>query len=135
MSLGIETVPGRYAFLLVGRTMGTQWSQVLQQALLPLGKLHIVPQDEAVPAVIQSDYDVIIIDAGEVRDAALLASRLRARWPEARVVIATASPTWRRAREALRAGATDYIRKSLDEEELRSKIQAVLDAPPPSGPN
>ncbi len=94
-----------------------------------------MPQDEAMPAVIQSDYDVIIIDAGEVRDAALLASRLRARWPEARVVIATASPTWRRAREALRAGATDYIRKSLDEEELRSKIQAVLDAPPPSGPN
>jgi len=61
-------------------------------------------------------------------------SRLRAQQPEARIVIATTVPTWQRAREALRAGAADYIRKSLDEKELCSKIQAVLETPPPSWP-
>jgi DNA-binding NarL/FixJ family response regulator len=123
-----------YTFLLVGNRAKTQWALVLQQALSPLGRLHLVSEEEAVQAVVQSDYVVIIIDAGVVQDAALLTSRLRGQRPGVRVVVATASPTWRRAREALRAGAADYIRKSLDEQELHSKIQAVLERPPPPWP-
>jgi len=118
------------AFLLIGEKE-TQWSQVLRRALSPLGKLQVVGEEEAIQAVAQDDYGVIIVDAGAVGDVAALVSRLRAQRPQARVVVATASPTWRRAREALQAGAADYIRKSLNEKELRAKIQAVLKVPPP----
>ncbi len=121
-------------FLLIGEKKETQWPLVLQQALAPLGKLHVVAEEKAMQAIDQNDYSVIIIDAGAVRDAALLASRLRAQRLEARVVIATSSPTWQRARKALQAGAADYIRKSLNEKELRAKIQAVLKVPPPPWP-
>ncbi len=107
---------------------------VVQRALSPLGELQIVLEDKAVQAVIQGQYDVVLIDAGAVRDAPLLVSRLRAQRPSTRVVVATASPTWRRSREALQAGAADYIRKSLDEKDLRSTIQAVLETPPPPWP-
>jgi DNA-binding response OmpR family regulator len=71
------------------------------------------------------------VDAGAVRDAVLMVSRLRVQQPETRIVIATASPTWQRAREALRAGAADYVRKSLDEKGLRSKVQTVLERQSP----
>jgi DNA-binding NarL/FixJ family response regulator len=93
--------------------------------------LDIVGEREAVQAVVQSHRDLIIVDAGTVDDAALLTSFLRTEQPEARIIVATASPTWQRAREAMQAGAADYIRKSLDEKELRSKIETVLGRPAP----
>jgi DNA-binding response OmpR family regulator len=125
-----STVAG-YTFLLVGQTTETQWSSVLKEALSPLGSLQVVSEEGAVPAVIRTHYDLVIVDAGAVRDAVLLVSRLRVQQPETRIVIATASPTWQRAREALQAGAADYVRKSLDEKGLRSKVQAVLECPSP----
>lgn len=122
-----------YSFLLVGE-MGTRWSQALQRALLPLGKLSIMAEEEALRAITRSHYDAIVVDAGHVRDVVLIISHLRAKQPGARVVIATSSPTWQRAREALKTGAADYIRQSLDEKELHDKIKAVLELPPPSQP-
>jgi DNA-binding NarL/FixJ family response regulator len=119
------------SFLLVSDKRETRWSTVLQRALSALGKLDIVGEREAVQAVVQSHRDLIIVDAGTVDDAALLTSFLRTEQPEARIIVATASPTWQRAREAMQAGAADYIRKSLDEKELRSKIETVLGRPAP----
>ena len=119
------------SFLLIGEQPESQWPRILQQALSPLGKLAIVPEPEATQAAVQADYDVIIVDAGVVYDAALLTLRLRTKQPKARVIIVTASPTWRRARRALQSGAAHYIRKSFDTVELRSKIQEVLELPPP----
>ncbi len=123
----METGPGRYHFLLIGGTeMQMQWSLALQQALSPLGILRIVPEEEAVRAVTQDRYDAAIIDAGAVHDAILLISRVRAQQPELRIVVATASPTWHRAREAFLAGAADYVRKSLNVEKLLSTLNDIL---------
>jgi DNA-binding NarL/FixJ family response regulator len=119
------------SFLLVTEKRETRWSIVLQGALAALGTLEIVQEREAVGAIVQKPYDVIIVDAGTVEDAAALTSRLRTEQPEARIIVATASPTWQRAREAMQAGAADYMRKSLDEKELRSKIETVLGRPAP----
>jgi DNA-binding NarL/FixJ family response regulator len=123
------------AFLLVGIQTETLWTLVLQDVLSSLGELHIVSEDEALWTVAENPYDMVIVDASAVGDVPLLVSRLRDQQPQTRVVVVTASPTWRRARETLRAGAADYIRKSLDEEDLRSKIQAVLDSPLPPVPS
>jgi DNA-binding NarL/FixJ family response regulator len=134
-----------YSFLLIGRETKTGWSAVLQQALslsedsggraLPPDEpavLHPVTEEEAVQEVTLNRYDLVIVDAGYVHDVPELIFQLRSRRPRLRVVVATASPTWQRAREALKAGAADYIRKSLDRELLRSRIKTVLELPPPS---
>lgn len=130
----MEIVPEGYSFLLISEKAGTRWALILQHALSPLGQLRLVPEEEAAQAVSEGWYDAIIIDGGAVRDMVKLVFRLRVQQPQARIVVATASPTWKRSREVLRAGAVDYIRKSLDEQELRSKIQAVLEAPPSQSP-
>ncbi|MGQ9601044.1 MAG: response regulator [Anaerolineae bacterium] len=131
------TASGGYRFLLIGEKVETQWPLVLQRALSPLGKLRVISEEEAVQRVSREHYDVIIVDAGVVgdEDVVPLVSRLREQRPEARIVVATASPTWQRAREALQAGAAEYIRKSLDEKEIRSRIRAVLETPPPTSPD
>jgi DNA-binding response OmpR family regulator len=120
-------------FLLIGDIAESQWPLVLHQALLPLGELAIVQEEAAVQAITQTEYDVVIVDAGVVHHPPMLISRLHAQHPAVRIIVATASPTWRRARQVLHAGAVDYIRKSLNKRELRSQIEAVLAlSPPPS---
>lgn len=123
-----------YSFLLVGKQTDTLWPLVLQWALSSLGKLRTVLEEEALRVASEGSYDVIVVDSLAVRNVVLLVSRLHAQCPRSRIIVATASPTWQRAREALKAGAADYIRKSLDKEELRSKIEAVLELPPPPPP-
>jgi CheY-like chemotaxis protein len=125
----MESVLMKYKFLLIGEKAESQWPLVLERALFSLGKLQIMSEQEVLQTVVQSYYDAIIIDAGAVNDAVRLVSLLREQQPEARIVVATASPTWQRAREILQAGAADYIHKSLDEKQLQSEIRAVLGTP------
>jgi DNA-binding response OmpR family regulator len=117
-----------YTFLLIGEKMESMWPLILEQALLPLGPLRLVSEQVALWAISEDDYDVIIIDSGAVDDPVGLVSHLRERRPETRIIVATASPTWQRARDVLQAGADDYIRKSLDKEQLQTKIRAVVEA-------
>lgn len=128
-------MPEKWTFVLVSEEEETLWPQVLRRALSPLGELRILSEDKAVQVVTTSPTPLVILDAAVVRDVAGLTSRLKRERPDLHVVIATASPTWRRARQALQAGASDYIRKSLDEEELRAQIEAVLHLPPQRAPN
>jgi len=121
-------------FLLIGQETPTRWAGVLEQALAPLGELHRMAVDEFTHVNLQNRYDVIIIDAGAVSDVPPCILHLRQQWPTARIVVATASPTWQRAREAFLSGAADYIRKSLNPGTLRSKIERALNNPPPPWP-
>ena len=121
-------------FLLINGTRERRWGKVLEEALAPLGTLEVGEERDAVEIVLQQSYDVVIVDATVVKDVPLLVSRIRAQQPDARIVVATASPTWRRAREAFYAGATDYIRRSLNKEEVLSVFQAALTKTPPPWP-
>ncbi|MEM4168160.1 MAG: response regulator [Candidatus Caldarchaeum sp.] len=117
---------GRYSFLLIGTTAETRWPEVLKDALSPLGELHIASERETIRAVSEREYDVILVDAGAIQDLIQMIGRLRSQQPRARIVVVTASPTWQQSREVFRAGAADYIRKSLDKGKLRAQIEALL---------
>lgn len=119
-------MPGETRFLLVNGSDDHYWRQVFEAALVPLGVLRVGREDEAIELILQQTYDLITVDATVVKDVALLVSRIRAQRPDARVVVVTASPTWTRARDAFQAGAIDYVRKSLDREEILSMVKAAL---------
>jgi DNA-binding NtrC family response regulator len=127
----MRSIVMNYTFLLISAKMETHWPLVLEQALASLGKLVVVSEEDAGQLMAKNVYDVIIVDAGAVRDALDVVSQLRRTQPKTRVIVATASPTWQRARELLKAGATDYIRKSQDEKKLLSDIQTALEHFPP----
>ena len=112
-------------FLLIGEKQAL-WSQRLDHVLARWGKLYTASAEEAIEAIQENDYGLIVIDAGIIEDPASLVSHLNAKQPNASLIVASASPTWRQAKEVLRAGATDYIRKSLDEKELDNELGAVL---------
>jgi DNA-binding NtrC family response regulator len=118
-------------FLLVSDQAESPWSLTLAEALAPLGHLHIVSEQEASEEIRRARYDVVIVDTTAVKEVAPLVTRLHAQQPEARMVVATLSPTWQRAREVMQAGAFDYIRKSLNKEETLVAIREILKRPGP----
>jgi DNA-binding response OmpR family regulator len=120
------TTSQKHRFLLIGYKPDEQWPLLLQEALTPLGKLRIIQENEVMRIVSHTNYDLIIIDAGVVSEITLLLSRLRASRPKCRVLVVTASPSWQAAREALKAGAIDYVNRSFDINDLRSKIRTAL---------
>jgi DNA-binding NarL/FixJ family response regulator len=119
-------MPKEYRFLLIGDSRDDLWRQIVKDVSASLGTLQIATEVDALSLTRQQEYDVIIIDAAKAENVFLLISSIRAQKPDARIVVATASPTWKRAREAFRAGATDYIRKSMNKEEVLFALQATV---------
>ena len=114
-------------FLLISRPEDMGWPRILEQALSPLGKVEAVSEQDAAERLAQYECGaIVIIDAAAVEEVPALVSRLRDRCPESRIVVATASPTWQRARDVFQAGAVDYIRKPWDSQELLAAIKGVL---------
>jgi len=113
-------------FLLISIQKETPWVDNIVNSLAGLGKVKILTPRQAMQSISKSKFDAIIIDAGSTDDERLFISRARIKQPQACIVVITASPTWRRAREALQAGAMDYISKAMSERELPSAFKNIL---------
>lgn len=114
------------SFLLI-TTEGTssKWVDLLRNTLAPFGELIIQPSMEAERSE-EKCWKGIMIDAGIEEDPALLTNRLKKNYPGVRVIVFTAAPTWEQVREALHAGADDYIGKEVDEITLRDNLIEVF---------
>jgi DNA-binding NtrC family response regulator len=124
----------RNRFLFVTNQPATPWSALLRLTLARWGNLSIHGEAETLNDDTLCHYDVIFVDAGHVADVGQFIACLRQRCEQQRIIVATASPTWKRAREAMQAGASDYIRKSSDATELHDIIQQALQNLPPTTP-
>lgn len=99
-------------------------------ALTALGEVEILPRKEALERIPVSDYDMVLIDATILDPEMLLLSQIRMQQPLTRLLVLTASPTWRRARDVLKAGAMDYLSKSLTEKEYLDTFLEILNRTP-----
>jgi DNA-binding response OmpR family regulator len=129
-----EDPAAKATLLLLGEQPQSAWACALREAVAEWGVVDVATEGEATAAVARRGYDLVLVDAGGVWDAAALVRALRAERPGIRVAVVTASPTWKRAREALEAGSVDYFRKSLDRTALRAIIESVLALVPPLWP-
>ena len=120
-------------FLLINIRQDKNWQRLLEETLAPLGNLHIATEKTAMECVWKRNYKAIVVDA-DVDDISLLISRLRTQQSNSRIIVFTAAPSWKRAREAFQSGAIDYVRKSLNKDELLSSIQMALSKPLPPWP-
>jgi DNA-binding NtrC family response regulator len=123
--------------LLVNGSHNHQWADTLKDVLGTYATLVITLEADAINLIKIQKYDLVILDAVVVNDLSLLIARIKSQQPNTRVIVATSSPTWTRAREAFQAGAVDYMTKSLNKREilltvkkaLRKKNQIVHDYP------
>ena len=82
------------------------------------------------------DYDLVLLDQRMPgMDGLSVLREIKKRDPMARVIMATAFGTIDLAVEAMKAGATDFLRKPFTAETLRGAVDAALaPAPPPADP-
>ncbi len=119
----------KVTFLLVSDATDDYWCAMLKETLTPLGPLYLCSEKETLSLISEQAFTLIIIDAAFVMIPARLVSQIREQHPAIRIVVVTASPTWKQARRIFYAGATDYMRKLLNKKEILSTFRAVLFPP------
>jgi DNA-binding NarL/FixJ family response regulator len=119
-------------FLLIGHQDETLWFRNLANALTTLGELQILPLRAAMQYIRQNKCDMVIIDKSYVKEEILLVSQIRSILPDARIIAITSTPTWQQIRNILKAGAMNYISKSMSEREYFSVFEDTLAKQPPA---
>jgi len=116
-------------FLFISTPLNRTYADVLAGVLTPYGKLDICTWQE-MPDLL--GYTLVFLDAGILADLkgfnslTNMLDQLFSHHPQVRVLVTTSSPTWKRAREALVAGAVDYIRQTLDPNSLYNTLVPTL---------
>lgn len=123
--LSDEIMGNRDRFLYVSNVQDDTWSRTLKRTLAPLGGLQTCAETE-LASFISGTYRLILVDAASVADLVKLIAWIQARQPRAGILVATATPTWKQARQVLSAGATDYVRKVADEKETLQMVEEAL---------
>lgn len=104
--------------LLASGSLENSWIKQFQSSLAELGSLNLVQKPQLLEQLRQTNYDILILDETQLLgDYTLIQQALQVQ-PAVRVIVATNSPDWRRARQAFQYGAVDYITTSVSPEEL-----------------
>ncbi|MAT96513.1 MAG: hypothetical protein CL608_05165 [Anaerolineaceae bacterium] len=108
------------------------WLRHLTEVLGSLGQLIVYGEDMFEEDSGESlDIDMLLVDASGLKmELAERVAWLHGRFPQVPIVVLTSSPTWRRARAVLQAGAADYMRRSLEDERLLARCRSLLHCPP-----
>ena len=116
-----------HSFLVVGDRSDRSDLQVLQDALHTLGHLAVSSECDLEGELENRSYDTAVVDAGAVAKPEDVIRRILSVQPHVKIVVITASPHWKIARAVFRAGATDYLRKSQNIQEVRATFAQMLD--------
>lgn len=112
--------------LLVAHCPESAWRAVLDEAARDIAEVDAFSEEEAFARMRQTKYDLVILDVVDAQNLPALVRRAKTQAPDVPVIVATSSPTSRRAREVFRAGASDYIRRSPDLQDLRATLREML---------
>ncbi len=114
------------SFLVISDGRDMTW---LQAAFTTLGSLEVMSAEAARSCQTLQRYVLIIIDTTSVPEYVPLIVNLRQHAPAAQVIVVAASPSWPSAREALRAGAADYLSTSMRPRDFIAALVAILARP------
>lgn len=121
-----EKPSGLPRFLLISNTEDQHWQQTLKVALAPLGMLQICIPEEIHGIIEAHSFSLVIINASNIKNLPEMIPQIALHQPNTKIIVATASPTWKEARESFYAGASDYIRKSQDPAEIVTTAKRAL---------
>ena len=116
--------------LLIGRRDPLPWFQNLTNALASLGEYDVLTLDEALLRLVETHYDLVILDAARVEKVLEAVAKIRALQKGIRFLVIATTLTWRPVREAIQAGVMDYISKSMSEQEYLAILRGCLEKTP-----
>lgn len=105
------------------------WLKHVTEILGTIGMLTVF-SESMLENELDKPYDLLLIDASGLQiELAERVAWLHGRFPDVPLVVLTSSPTWRRARAVLQAGAADYMRRSIEDEQLLKRCHSLLNCP------
>lgn len=109
----------------VGNVAESMWLQKVEAPLKTIGDVATHSEGDLDDLTPSLKADLIIVDSSGVSDAVALVRRIKDNNTTTPLLVVTASPTWRRAREMFKAGAADYL-KQTDVERLIQIVRSTL---------
>lgn len=115
---------------ILSNNIQSPWLKQLIEVLTVLGELTICAEDMLHEEPDEA-YDLLLVDASGLQmELAERVAWLNGRFPNTPIIVLTSSPTWRRARDVLQAGAADYMRRSFNDAQLLARCRFLLGCPP-----
>src|SRR5438105_2835728 len=99
-----NTNSNRFLLITASEPLAQSFAAKIRQIVAHLGELTMSVQSAH---HFGAGYKIIFVDATTVCNLAEILARIHADAPESRIVVMSASPTWREARTAFEAGAAD----------------------------
>jgi len=112
------------SILLVGVSPEAQIAERLQRLLQSVGCLTLAKGNE----YSDKEYAMVILNSATIKNLNAEVDQIMRAQPNATIYILTASPTFQRARSAVRKGV-QYIDKSLTDEEINKIFRRASRAP------
>ncbi len=114
---------------IIGNNVHSLWVTAVRDALTNWGTVRLWPENEALANPQEKSPDLLLVDASTLEtDTVQFVTLLNRAHPYTPIIVATTSPTWRRARDILLAGATDYVRRSFNKQVILDRCQAPFTA-------
>jgi len=104
--------------LLITPRVDNLWVRAIRRSLSRLCWEPKIVEDREISSIRWGNVGLVILDAVVTKDLTSLISAIRARDPLVRIVVFSSVDDWKRAREAILAGAVDFAVKCLDEEQI-----------------
>ena len=101
------------------------WDASADEIREEIGPVTVVPDTQVSTRAASHRSDVILIDISSIADLHELIPRIHQEQPESRIITVSSTPTWKQAREVLRLGAANLIRKSSNLDEVISELRAL----------
>ena len=102
------------------------WEPMLAEIGNTLGPIRIITENEVFKGGLAGKIDLVVIDISGSIGLPRLVAYVREQQTECKILIVSAAPTWRKARQAFYIGATDYIPKQYTTAETISAMRSVL---------
>lgn len=119
----VRTSTKQASMLFVGDTH-PRWQKTLDNAGRNLGQLKLVKLEHLKQEALI--YDLYILDDKHISNIPSVIQKIRKQQATARIIVISDNPTWRKSRDALRAGAIDYIQRDDNYRALRKSLHDNL---------
>ena len=115
-------------FLIISRHE-SDWLPHFSKALLPLGAVTVLTESELYLGKAgerTGGYDLFWIDSSYTHNVRGAVEYLKALHNNVPVIVVSVSPEWQSVRDAMLAGADDYVAKTLHEDDIREAAARML---------
>ena len=103
----------------------TYWENKAEAIEAQIGPIDLILDQNISKQKTFPGYDLVLVDVSDIEVLYRLIPKIHQELLQSRIIVASSTPTWKQAREYIRLGAVNLIRKSADPLETINALQTV----------